>query len=264
MKVTVFHNIATDPQGRHLGWDSGYRPGHPLVPVFRYETDSTLGVMGIANEAYRLFNVGDDPTFGTPAAEAVQYRMLQNRSLSKGDVLLLHTDDGPTWLACASSGWDPIDPPAWLAHQARRSGTQPWNKDDELRDVVLDDRSDPEEGVTDPAAFDRARDEIAKQLGRAWGGDVNYVREDDGGIIVAVGDPSETAIRWRVRVEPVVQVDTVPASGGRRTEYQHTRYGWVPCEVLAQTDAGYTVDLGRSQPWCGVTYEVPAERIRFV
>ncbi len=58
---------------------------------------------------------------------------------------------------------------------------------------------------------------------------------------------------------------TVPATGGSRTEYRHERHGWVPCEVTASPrDGVFTVDLGRTQPWAGVEYNVPASQIRHV
>lgn len=129
MKITVFHNVSTDNVGRLLGMLDGYQPGHALVPVAEYEDRSSKvepmeAAHDAANEAYRLFNVGDDPTFGTPSVLAVDYRKRGNRSLSVGDVIhVLIRDHYSVWLACASVGWDHIEEPAFFALECSRHGT---------------------------------------------------------------------------------------------------------------------------------------------
>ena len=123
MHVTVYHNVATDPQGRTLGMLDGYAPGHPLVPVATY-TDDGGDPTAVAEEAFRLFNVGDDPDMGTPDARALAYRARGNRSLSKGDVVHCTDGQGHWWLACASRGWDHVPEPRWFAHEVTRHGTR--------------------------------------------------------------------------------------------------------------------------------------------
>lgn len=64
-----------------------------------------------------------------------------------------------------------------------------------------------------------------------------------------------------LKLEPL----TVPESSGKRIEFLHERGGWIPCDMIAETDAGFTVNLGRMRPpWAGVRYDVPASQIRDV
>ena len=153
MRVIVWHNIATDLMGGWEGYD-GYRPGHPLVPVCTWTTDTT-DHQQLLEDVYRLLNVGDDPAFGTPDPIALRYRRSRNRSLSVGDVVCLITNDNthnttdhatddttdvPTddilqndtegageddvsWYACARLGWTRVNRPEWFAIGANRPGT---------------------------------------------------------------------------------------------------------------------------------------------
>jgi hypothetical protein len=144
--LTVWHNIATDAEGRLLGMLDGYQPGHPLVPVARRELPITLTSDGQPHdpqvhtwleEIWRLLNIGDDPSFGTPDPWAVQYRSRRNRSLSTGDVAQLTATETPDphdgvdsadkpadlWFAVAHVGWTPIVPPSRLAIGVNRHGT---------------------------------------------------------------------------------------------------------------------------------------------
>lgn len=101
MNITVLHNTHED---HHFG----YRPGHPLTVVAEYDTvpdtNAFVADMVACEEAFRLFNIGDDPTFGEPSEIAVQYRRRRNRSLSVGDVVVVGTNA----YAVASFGFDPI------------------------------------------------------------------------------------------------------------------------------------------------------------
>lgn len=120
--IIVWHNIACDPtdRDRRAGYD-GYQPGQPLMRVARYtveDHDSTPSPV-LADQAFRLFNVGDDPEFGVPDPRAVEYRKRGNRSLSKGDVVQVDT----RWWACSSRGWLPIEPPTWVVLDTRGSGS---------------------------------------------------------------------------------------------------------------------------------------------
>jgi hypothetical protein len=42
VKVSVFHNVETDAEGRHVGF-AGYQPGHALVRVFEAEVPAGHG-----------------------------------------------------------------------------------------------------------------------------------------------------------------------------------------------------------------------------
>jgi hypothetical protein len=111
MRVTVFLNETKDDCGRSLGY-FGYQTDH----VLRLAQSATVAeIMGgstidwddqrVLDRVFHLFNVGDDPDFGTPSPVAVSYRTRRNRSLSVGDVVML---DGRSY-ACAESGWEPIE-----------------------------------------------------------------------------------------------------------------------------------------------------------
>ena len=125
--ITVFHNISSDGMGRHAGF-SGYQPGHALAPVARY-TRPSHDVFTLAEHAFMIFNVGDDPSFGEPNPLAVEYRSRKNRSLSVGDVVLVQTADQDTWLSCESFGFDRIDVPSWLVF-ASQYGTTSLDAED--------------------------------------------------------------------------------------------------------------------------------------
>lgn len=112
--VTVFHNVAVDPDGRMINF-FGYQPGHPLVPVARYVTDSSGGDLELCEDAYRLFNLGDDPTWGQPDARAREYRVRGNRSLSEGDVVVI---DGRAY-ACRAAGFEPIGSDLTIVDRSR-------------------------------------------------------------------------------------------------------------------------------------------------
>lgn len=105
MRVTIFHNEARDALGRPLGILDGYQPGHPMREVFTYDAGEPAPLDQIAETAFMLFNVGDDPTFGTPDPTAVAYRARNLRSLSVGDVVVI----AGRAVACASHGWTPVE-----------------------------------------------------------------------------------------------------------------------------------------------------------
>src|SRR5689334_19467441 len=103
MNVTVYHNVALDEAGRHLGMLDGYAPAHPVMPVFTAELPDSDDITA-CDQLYRLLNVGDDPDFGTPDIRALEYRMRGNRSMSVGDLARI---DGRLY-ACAVDGWVPL------------------------------------------------------------------------------------------------------------------------------------------------------------
>src|SRR5687768_794247 len=104
MKVRVYHNVAVDDAGRHIGLLDGYMLGHPVTLVFSTEAPACDDA-DACEQLYRLLNVGDYPDFGEPDPRAKAYRARGNRSLSMGDLVWL---DG-RFYACASSGWNRLD-----------------------------------------------------------------------------------------------------------------------------------------------------------
>ena len=55
--VSVWHNVATDAQGRHTGMLDGYQPGNPMVRVFAYQADPAgRSPEAIAEEAFDICN----------------------------------------------------------------------------------------------------------------------------------------------------------------------------------------------------------------
>lgn len=130
--VTVWHNLATDNVGRSVSMMEGYKAGHPLVPVSQYAGEAAKTDETLLSEAWHRFNVGDDPSFGTPCPIAVEYRTRRNRSLSVGDVVQIRDDQGTRWYACASFSWDAIEPPKWFARRASTFGTTPLDRDTEV------------------------------------------------------------------------------------------------------------------------------------
>ena len=66
---------------------TGYRAEHTVTEVFAYDVaapHTEAEAHALLEEAFHLFNVGDDPEFGTPDERAVAYRQRRNRSLSNG------------------------------------------------------------------------------------------------------------------------------------------------------------------------------------
>ena len=120
MKVTVYHNVALDHAGRHVGMLDGFQADHPVTPVFTAELPETAD-LAACDEMYRLLNIGDDPAFGTPDLRAQEYRMRGNRSLSVGD--LARIED--RFYACARSGWLRLEAEPTITREARVPGTTP-------------------------------------------------------------------------------------------------------------------------------------------
>jgi hypothetical protein len=138
VRVTVWHNIATDVAGRAIAAMDGYQPGHPLTPVAGWDVPADTSPLAALAETFAVLNVGDDPAFGTPDPRAQQYRARHNRSLSIGDVVQI----GDTWVAVAREGFTTIPAPQYFALDARRPGTTPLTAGD---DDELSARYGPEE-----------------------------------------------------------------------------------------------------------------------
>ncbi|UVS80591.1 hypothetical protein [Actinokineospora sp. UTMC 2448] len=82
----------------------GYRPQHEVVEVAAYLATRHDGVL---DDAFHMFNVGDDPCFGPPDPRAVTYRLRGNRSLSVGDVIALDDE----FHSCEPAGWRALTTP---------------------------------------------------------------------------------------------------------------------------------------------------------
>lgn len=121
--VTVFHN-----NNRRDAMEFGYRPADSVTEVFSYHLDLAREVPSevIADEAYRLFNVGHDPDFGIPDPRAAAYRARRNRSLSTGNIVRLRDDrtNNVDWLAITPLGWAELDAPPLIDNQLGH-GTTP-------------------------------------------------------------------------------------------------------------------------------------------
>ena len=114
--VSVYLNTTEDWAGRPIGMMDGFQPEHTFAKAISYDTELAGAVdkdklIDIAERACFLFNVGDDPSFGTPDELALQYRADGHRSLSVGDLVLV----GESCLAVGRFGWDVVALPASLA-----------------------------------------------------------------------------------------------------------------------------------------------------
>jgi hypothetical protein len=111
-RVRIFHNVTRDEDGRPTGYTYGYRPTDKVVHVATWHvTRAPSGSMrdndSILNEAWKVFNVGDDPEFGETYAVALEYRRRRNRSLSLGDVVQI---DDMYYGLTDDKGWQPAYP----------------------------------------------------------------------------------------------------------------------------------------------------------
>jgi hypothetical protein len=116
----VYHNVALDDGGRHLGLLDGYQRGHPVTLVFITELPHTDD-LDACGQLYQLLNVGDDPAFGVPDPRAVRYRARGNRSLSVGDVASIDR----RFYVCTRLGWQRLDHRPSTVHETGVPGTTP-------------------------------------------------------------------------------------------------------------------------------------------
>lgn len=120
LTVKVYLNTSTDELDRPVGILDGYDPAHSFEQVAQWIDTTTpddrpitlTDLHTIADHAFFLFNVGDDPamTGGAPDPRAIAYRAAGHRSLSVGDLVIV----GETALAVASCGFDPVALPPCL------------------------------------------------------------------------------------------------------------------------------------------------------
>ena len=118
-RVRVFHNNEV-PES----FLRGYETGQTVTEVFAFdETNFDPKIhdhLSLAEHAFELLNIGDDPEFGTPDQRAVDYRRRGNRSLSVGDVLAIDE----RFLSCDRIGFRELDQPPAI-QQLRQHGTTP-------------------------------------------------------------------------------------------------------------------------------------------
>lgn len=116
--TTVLHNVTTDADGGHPAWLRGYADGDSMETVFTYGSwgpnanqddpyDPAL-VAAALSEAFELCNIYGDPMYvDHPChATALRYRLGRNRSLSKGDAVML----GERFYVVESLGWAELLP----------------------------------------------------------------------------------------------------------------------------------------------------------
>lgn len=126
--VRVFHNNhAPDSfvygyQAHRYQVGSEEMPAHTVTEVYWY-TDHDSDDEHLAETAFRLFNVGDDPEFGEPDPRALEYRDRANRCLSKGDILAIEDDRGTRFYACGSFSWDLLDAPPVIDNREQHGST---------------------------------------------------------------------------------------------------------------------------------------------
>jgi hypothetical protein len=98
--VTIWHNVATGTQGRHIAMIVGYQPGHPMVRVFTYQAGPAgRAPESIAEEAFAICNGHPHDAAGADLSRPYYARQL--RSLLVGDVLAA----GEVPPAVARAGW---------------------------------------------------------------------------------------------------------------------------------------------------------------
>ncbi|MEU7477060.1 hypothetical protein AB0A63_13820 [Lentzea sp. NPDC042327] len=120
VQVRVFHNNSAPASF------CGFEVNDSVTEVYSYTVLVTSAVSDeelaeeLAEEAFRLFNVGHDPAFGEPDQRAVQYRAAGNRSLSIGDVVSV----AERFHALTREGWFELAEVPVIA-QRRSHGTTP-------------------------------------------------------------------------------------------------------------------------------------------
>jgi hypothetical protein len=117
--VTVWHNVATDAQGRPAGMLHGYQPGHPVIRVFAYQADPAgCSPEAIAEEAFAICNGHPRDAGGEDLSRRYYQREL--RSLSVGDIVSV----GEVPLAVGRAGWTLVRD-GLNEVRARERGTRP-------------------------------------------------------------------------------------------------------------------------------------------
>ncbi|WP_329242855.1 hypothetical protein OG417_44865 [Actinoallomurus sp. NBC_01490] len=132
MRVSVYHNIARDEQGRMISW-FGYQPGHPLVHVIDFEvgvvpTDGP-GIGTLTEEVWIIGNANPQTLTGAHATLARAYRARRLRSLLVGDVVVIGDGDDRVALSLDKAGLSRVDHQALRIVTTRQHGTEPWPAD---------------------------------------------------------------------------------------------------------------------------------------
>lgn len=130
MRVSVFHNVARDEQGRRINW-FGYEPGHPLVRVFEADIGfgDDLGAEGMADEIWIIGNAEPERLTGARAVLARAYRARRLRSLWVGDVVVIGDGGDGTALRVDRAGFGRVERDALTVVTTREHGTEPWPAD---------------------------------------------------------------------------------------------------------------------------------------
>jgi hypothetical protein len=79
MRLRIFRNT------NRVAMALGHMPDHEVVEVYAYDDTTAPHHVAACEQAFELFDIGDDPNFGPPDKRAIEYRRRGNRSLSVGD-----------------------------------------------------------------------------------------------------------------------------------------------------------------------------------
>jgi hypothetical protein len=129
MRVSVYHNVATDAANRVIGF-FGYEGGQSLVHVFQTEMDAGTGPDSAELLAERVFeacNLAPDELTGHQRTVATAYRHRGLRSLSVGDIIIIIGEGGArVVLSVDRTGYSAVTGPLTVV-TAHEHGTWPWS-----------------------------------------------------------------------------------------------------------------------------------------
>jgi hypothetical protein len=119
-QVIIYHNITTDDLGRATPRLCGYRPGHALVPVARWEVPVATPQRDVVDDAFLMLSGDYDPRFHLKRENA-HYGHPTNRPITIGDVIQI----ADTWVALDVGRNTVISRPEYFAGSATCPGTTP-------------------------------------------------------------------------------------------------------------------------------------------
>jgi hypothetical protein len=101
--ISIWHNVARDPAGRHTAPLDGFTPGDPMVRVFTYQAPADTRLPeAIAEDAFALAN--GHPRDPASAELSRRYYERRLRSLSVADLVVV----GEAALIVERAGWAPL------------------------------------------------------------------------------------------------------------------------------------------------------------